>query len=150
MNGIVNVNKPLGITSHDVVYRLRRLLGIKKIGHTGTLDPNAEGVLPVCVGKSTRVSDMLMFSDKEYVATVKLGIVTDTYDIWGKIIEERQKQTYSVKKARGDYREPKIKWWEIYKLADRAFARKKIKKEVAKASKIKPFSYTTKPVLAML
>ena len=63
MNGIVNVNKPLGITSHDVVYRLRRILNIKKIGHTGTLDPDAAGVLPMCVGKGTKLAELLTGAD---------------------------------------------------------------------------------------
>lgn len=90
LNGIVVVNKEKGYTSHDVVNVIRRILGTRKVGHTGTLDPNAEGVLPVCVGKSTKVSDMLMFSDKEYVAEVKLGITTDTYDIWGNILSEKK------------------------------------------------------------
>lgn len=83
LNGIVVVNKEKGYTSHDVVSIMRKILGTSKIGHTGTLDPNAEGVLPVCVGKSTRLADMLTFSDKEYIASVRLGITTDTYDIWG-------------------------------------------------------------------
>ena len=73
LNGIVVVNKEKGYTSHDVVSIMRKILGTSKIGHTGTLDPNAEGVLPVCVGKSTRLADMLTFSDKEYIASVHLG-----------------------------------------------------------------------------
>ena len=64
LNGIVVVNKEKGYTSHDVVNVIRKILGTRKVGHTGTLDPNAEGVLPICVGRSTKVSDMLMFSDK--------------------------------------------------------------------------------------
>ncbi|MBR2453270.1 MAG: tRNA pseudouridine(55) synthase TruB [Clostridia bacterium] len=87
MDGIVNVNKPLGITSHDVVYRLRRILGIKKIGHTGTLDPDASGVLPMCVGKGTKLAEYLTAKDKQYFATMKLGSFTDTQDASGKIIE---------------------------------------------------------------
>lgn len=86
LNGIVIINKPKGFTSHDVVNVVRKTLGTRKVGHTGTLDPNAEGVLPICVGKSTKACDMLTFSDKEYIAGVKLGITTDTYDIWGKTI----------------------------------------------------------------
>ena len=89
LNGIVVVNKTKGYTSHDVVSVLRKILGTRKIGHTGTLDPNAEGVLPVCVGKSTKACDMLTFSDKEYVAEVKLGMTTDTYDIWGDITSQK-------------------------------------------------------------
>ena len=90
LNGIVVVNKEKGYTSHDVVNVIRRILGTRKVGHTGTLDPNATGVLPVCVGKSTRVSDMLMFSDKEYIAKVKLGITNDTYDAWGSVLSENE------------------------------------------------------------
>ena len=87
MNGVINVNKPLGITSHDVVYRLRRLLSIKKIGHTGTLDPDADGVLPMCVGRATKVADMLTAQDKQYVAEVTLGSATDTLDKSGEVTE---------------------------------------------------------------
>lgn len=90
LNGIVVVNKEKDYTSHDVVNVIRRILGTRKVGHTGTLDPNAEGVLPICVGKSTKVSDMLMFSDKEYIAEVKLGLTTDTYDIWGEVLSEKK------------------------------------------------------------
>lgn len=87
MDGIVNVNKPLGITSHDVVYRLRRLLGIKKIGHTGTLDPDASGVLPMCVGKGTKLAEMLTATDKQYLAELTLGAFTDTQDASGEVLE---------------------------------------------------------------
>ncbi len=87
LNGILVLNKPKGYTSHDAVNVVRKLLGTRKVGHTGTLDPNAEGVLPICVGKSTKACDMITFSDKEYVAGVKLGITTDTYDIWGSVRE---------------------------------------------------------------
>lgn len=65
---------------------MRKILGTKKVGHTGTLDPQATGVLPICVGKGTKVSDMLTCSDKEYIARVKLGITTDTEDIWGEVL----------------------------------------------------------------
>ncbi len=85
LNGILVLNKPKGYTSHDAVNVVRKLLGTRKVGHTGTLDPNAEGVLPICVGKSTKACDMITFSDKEYIAGVKLGITTDTYDIWGSV-----------------------------------------------------------------
>ncbi len=87
MNGIVNVNKPLGITSHDVVYRLRRILNIKKIGHTGTLDPEAAGVLPMCVGKGTKLAELLTGADKQYLAEMTLGAVTDTQDASGEVLE---------------------------------------------------------------
>ncbi|MBE7023620.1 MAG: tRNA pseudouridine(55) synthase TruB [Ruminococcaceae bacterium] len=87
MDGIVNVNKPLGITSHDVVYRLRKILNIKKIGHTGTLDPDASGVLPMCIGKGTKLAEYLTASDKQYMARLQLGAFTDTQDASGEVLE---------------------------------------------------------------
>ena len=90
INGIIIINKEKSYTSHDVVARVRRILGTRKVGHTGTLDPDATGVLPICIGKGTKVSDMLTFSDKEYIADVKLGVVTDTQDIWGTVLEENE------------------------------------------------------------
>lgn len=82
--GFLNVYKPEGITSHDVVAKLRRVTKIKQIGHTGTLDPFASGVLPVCIGKATRLIEFLN-DDKEYIATVQFGANTDTYDREGEI-----------------------------------------------------------------
>ncbi len=87
MFGIINVYKPRGMTSHDVVSFLRRALHMKRIGHTGTLDPDAEGVLPVLVGKATKLSDLLMAEEKRYFAGVKLGVVTDTDDLGGEVIK---------------------------------------------------------------
>ena len=87
MNGVININKPLGITSHDVVYRLRKILSVKKIGHTGTLDPDASGVLPMCVGRATKTADMLTAKDKQYIAEVTLGARTDTLDKTGTVLE---------------------------------------------------------------
>ncbi len=89
MDGIINIYKPVGMTSHDVVNRVRRIAGTKKVGHTGTLDPDAEGVLPICINRGTKVADMLTVSDKRYTATFKLGIVTDTLDISGEVLMER-------------------------------------------------------------
>ncbi|MCL2838895.1 MAG: tRNA pseudouridine(55) synthase TruB [Oscillospiraceae bacterium] len=83
MNCIININKPAGRTSHDIVYFVRRLLGLKKVGHTGTLDPDATGVLPICVGKATRAAELLTNADKAYRATFVLGITTDTQDASG-------------------------------------------------------------------
>jgi len=88
MNGIINIYKEKGFTSHDVVAKLRGILKMKKIGHTGTLDPEAEGVLPVCLGAATRLCDMLTDKTKEYRAVVRFGIATDTEDMTGEIIEE--------------------------------------------------------------
>lgn len=90
-DGIIIINKEKGYTSHDVVNVVRKTLGMRKVGHTGTLDPEAEGVLPICLGKGTKVSDMLMFSDKEYIAGIKLGVATDTQDIWGEVIKTSDK-----------------------------------------------------------
>lgn len=91
MQGILVVNKRQGITSHDCIYILRDLLGIKKIGHSGTLDPMATGVLPMTIGKATRVSSFIQDSEKEYIATIEFGIETDTEDITGNIINRSDK-----------------------------------------------------------
>lgn len=90
MNGVININKPLGITSHDVVYRLRKILSVKKIGHTGTLDPDASGVLPMCVGRATKTADMLTAKDKQYIAELTLGSRTDTLDKTGTVLERAE------------------------------------------------------------
>lgn len=87
-NGIMNVYKEAGYTSHDVVARLRGICKMKKIGHTGTLDPAAVGVLPVCLGSGTKLCDMLTDWDKEYIAVLHLGVVTDTQDMTGRIVRE--------------------------------------------------------------
>ena len=88
-NGIIVVNKPQDWTSHDCVAVMRRATGIKRIGHTGTLDPMATGVLPICIGTATRIMEYLDLDCKTYRATLKLGIKTDTQDIWGEIIDEK-------------------------------------------------------------
>ena len=82
--GFLNIYKPAGMTSHDVVYKIRKISGIKQVGHTGTLDPFAEGVLPVCLGKATRLIEYLT-DDKEYLATVQFGKSTATYDLEGEV-----------------------------------------------------------------
>lgn len=87
MDGIINVYKEKGYTSHDVVAKLRNILQTKRIGHTGTLDPGAEGVLVVCIGKGTKLSDMITGKDKSYRTILKLGITTDTQDLSGNIIK---------------------------------------------------------------
>lgn len=84
-NGVVLLNKPQGPTSHDMIYEMRRIFSTKKVGHTGTLDPLATGVLPICVGNATKASDMLLSEKKEYVAEIKFGIQTDTGDITGQV-----------------------------------------------------------------
>ena len=92
INGIVNVYKEKGFTSHDVVAKMRGICKQKKIGHTGTLDPDAEGVLPVCLGSGTKLCDMLTDKDKEYVAELLLGVVTDTQDTSGQVLAQHEVQ----------------------------------------------------------
>lgn len=91
MNGIISVIKPPGMTSHDVVSFIRKQSGIKKVGHTGTLDPGAAGVLPVCIGKSTKIVDFLMNDRKTYICELTLGNRTDTYDKYGDFLYEMEK-----------------------------------------------------------
>lgn len=90
VNGIINVYKEKGYTSFDVVAKLRGILKQKKIGHTGTLDPDAQGVLPVCLGKATKVCDLLTDKNKEYKAVMLLGKVTDTQDMSGTVLKEQE------------------------------------------------------------
>ena len=100
MFGFLNVYKPKGKTSHDVVAILRRVTKIKQIGHTGTLDPFAEGVLPVCIGKATRLIEYLNH-DKAYIGTIQLGQSTTTYDIEGDVVKVSDKRVsaYELEKA---------------------------------------------------
>jgi tRNA pseudouridine55 synthase len=95
MNGVLLVNKPIDFTSRDVVNKLTKIFNTKKIGHTGTLDPIATGVLVICIGKSTKLCDLLTSKYKEYIATIKLGTKTDTLDITGNTLEEQEVKTYS-------------------------------------------------------
>lgn len=90
MNGILILNKPRGWTSFDCVNKVRRLLGVRKAGHTGTLDPNATGVLPICLGKATKAVSMVQEGSKVYKAEVILGLETDTYDVTGKILRDNR------------------------------------------------------------
>lgn len=89
MDGIFNIYKEKGFTSHDVVAVVRRTIHMKKVGHTGTLDPDAEGVLPVCVGKATKLSDVIMDGRKSYRAMLRLGITTTTEDASGQVLETK-------------------------------------------------------------
>lgn len=89
MDGIFNIYKEKGFTSHDVVAIVRRTIHMKKVGHTGTLDPDAEGVLPVCVGKATKLSDVIMDGRKSYRAMLRLGITTTTEDASGEVLETK-------------------------------------------------------------
>ncbi|MBQ9037101.1 MAG: tRNA pseudouridine(55) synthase TruB, partial [Erysipelotrichaceae bacterium] len=90
MDGILLVNKPSGITSHDLVMKVRKKLMTQKIGHTGTLDPLANGVMILTVGKATKILPYITNHDKEYVAVLKLGIRTNTLDVTGDVLEERE------------------------------------------------------------
>ena len=90
MDGVIVVNKPKKITSRDVVNKVCKVLNTKKVGHTGTLDPIATGVLILCIGKATKLVEVLTSNDKEYVAEVKLGILTDTLDTYGNILKEEK------------------------------------------------------------
>lgn len=116
-NGVINVYKEAGMTSFQVVYQIRKLTGEKKVGHTGTLDPDATGVLPVCIGKATKLVDSLMDSDKEYRAKMLFGRKTDTQDISGEILdfmENREvhrvlkEKEKSINKLSGDIAIPSV------------------------------------------
>lgn len=129
-HGMINIKKEAGYTSHDVVAKLRGILKQKKIGHTGTLDPDAVGVLPVCLGVGTKLCDMLTDSDKEYIAVFCLGITTDTQDMSGTVLtrEEVHVTQEQVKEAvyafQGDYEQVppmysalKVNGKKLYELA---------------------------------
>ena len=110
IHGIINVYKEKGFTSHDVVAKLRGIVGQKKIRHTGTLDPDATGVLPVCLGKATKLCDLLTDKNKTYEAVLLLGKTTDTQDITGEVLEEKSTEALTEEKVReaiegfiGDY-----------------------------------------------
>ena len=90
MNGVIIVDKPSGVTSRDVVNVICKKFNTKKVGHTGTLDPIATGVLAICIGKATKLVEVLTSNDKEYIATVKLGILTDTLDTDGKVLKKQE------------------------------------------------------------
>lgn len=99
MNGIINIYKEAGYTSFDVVAKLRGILKVKKIGHTGTLDPQAVGVLPVCIGSATKVCALLTDKDKEYEAVLRLGLSTDTQDATGAVLQDRSHLLSELKEA---------------------------------------------------
>lgn len=130
MIGILNVYKPKGMTSHNVVSFVRRQLNMKRIGHTGTLDPAATGVLPVLIGNATKLSDLIMADEKKYTARVVLGITTDTEDTTGEILERKEVSVTkeqlieTVKKFTGDieqippmYSAIKVDGQKLYQLA---------------------------------
>ncbi len=97
MDGIIILNKPKDFTSHDCVNKMRGILKTKKVGHTGTLDPNVTGVLPICVGKATKLSQFMIEKDKEYICEIVLGYATDTEDMEGNILSENIITEYNTK-----------------------------------------------------
>lgn len=130
MDGVINLFKPKGMTSHDAVNVIRKILKTNKIGHTGTLDPNASGVLPICIGKATRIVEYLHELDKEYIAELTLGVMTDTQDSEGRVLAcsdkvVDEKRIYDVmEKYKGDliqippmYSAIKYKGKKLYELA---------------------------------
>src|SRR5206468_1213678 len=90
LEGVLLINKPAGWTSHDVVAKVRKMLRVRKVGHTGTLDPSATGVLVLCLGKATRIAEYLVLADKAYRATLRLGVATDTQDADGAVVMRHQ------------------------------------------------------------
>ena len=131
IHGVINVYKEQGFTSHDVVAKLRGIVGQKKIGHTGTLDPDAVGVLPVCLGRATKLCDMLTDKDKVYEAVMLLGVETDTQDTTGQILKSSETDEITEEQVRaaaldfvGDYNQVppmysalKINGKKLYELA---------------------------------
>lgn len=130
INGVICINKPQDFTSFDVVAIMRRAAGTRKIGHGGTLDPMATGVLPIYIGRAAKTADLNPVSDKKYRATFRLGVTTDTEDVWGKVLTESEKPvtlaeiTDAVKAMQGDimqmppmYSAVKINGKRLYDLA---------------------------------
>lgn len=103
ISGILYINKPQGLTSHNVVGKVRKALGLKRVGHTGTLDPLAIGVLPICVGKATKLAEYLEAGEKQYKAMLQLGIETDTQDITGQIIAKKEVGEYDFDEVIKDF-----------------------------------------------
>ena len=154
MDGILVINKPAGPTSHDIVNKIRKITGIKKVGHAGTLDPFAEGVLIILIGKTTKLQSKFMEMEKTYIGTLKLGETTDTYDVTGKI----EKTNYELRIKNNEIRKTlkafvgeikqtppiysaiKIKGQSAYKLARRG-EKPKIKPRKVKIYKIKILNY---------
>ena len=110
MNGVLNIFKPKGMSSFDAVRVVKKVAGTGKVGHTGTLDPEATGVLPICIGRATKIIDYIMDSEKVYEVTLKLGIRTTTYDLEGEVLEEidpshltEEEILNSINSFKGDY-----------------------------------------------
>jgi len=114
-SGILLINKPIGISSSDVVLKIKKILQTKKIGHTGTLDPLAEGLLVVTINKATKISTLLTSTYKEYIATMQLGIKTDTYDTEGKVLEEKEvSKDLDIEKVINSYQKTYLQEVPIY------------------------------------
>ena len=104
IDGIIPIYKEKGMTSFDVVREIKKIFGTKKVGHTGTLDPLAAGVLLVCIGKATKIVELLTSNEKEYIAKVKLGIETDTLDIEGKVLKEEKVNNVNIEETINSYK----------------------------------------------
>ncbi len=153
-SGILIINKPGGPTSHDMVDIVRKITGIKKVGHAGTLDPFAEGVLVILIGKATKLQSKFMEMPKTYVATLRLGKISDTYDVTGKIKNQISKIKITkdeiksilksfvgeIKQVPPNYSAIKINGEKAYKLARRGI-KPKIKARKVKIHKIKMLNY---------
>lgn len=155
MDGILIINKPIGPTSHDIVGKIRKITGIKKVGHAGTLDPFASGILILLIGKATKLQSKFMEMDKTYVGTLKLGEVSDTYDVTGKIekcppkadppLAEKIRKTLKtfigqIKQIPPIYSAIKINGQSAYKMARRG-EKPKIKPRKIKIYNIKILKY---------
>ncbi len=99
MNGIILINKEKGLTSFQVVNRLKKILNVNKVGHSGTLDPNATGLLVCFIDRSTKLLPFFEAATKEYICRLKLGVKTDTYDVWGEVIEEKKYGVYTQRQV---------------------------------------------------
>jgi tRNA pseudouridine55 synthase len=156
MHGVINLDKPKGITSHDAVTLVKRLLGVRKAGHAGTLDPIATGVLLVCVGEATKISSYLMDLPKEYLTTVKLGERTDTFDAEGEVVKRLEKTDISlddIEKSLDEFRgtirqKPpmysavKVGGQPLYKLARKGQDIDRVEREVtAHAIEVEEYSF---------
>ena len=115
--GVVSVLKPPGMTSSDVVVDIRRIFGERRVGHTGTLDPAAAGVLPICIGRATRLFDYLVDKEKEYIAEIRFGAETDTEDACGTVIAESSRMVSKAEQVPPIYSSLRVNGVKMYKLA---------------------------------
>lgn len=114
MNGVIVVNKEKGMTSFDVVHEIKKIFHTKKVGHTGTLDPLAEGVLIVCIGNATKIVELITAKDKEYIAEAKLGIKTDTLDTEGEIVDKKDFNIELLEDTLNSYKKTYLQEVPIY------------------------------------